>query len=97
MESASLSAVEPLLPQGWSTVGTGLSVKHLSATPEGMEVRARAELLEMDGRRLLFRVEAFDEAGRIGEGTHDRFIVENEKFLARARSKKGSRTERARD
>jgi predicted thioesterase len=87
METASLSAVEPLLPPGWSTVGTELALKHLSATPAGMEVRARAELLELDGRRLLFRVEAFDEAGRIGEGTHGRFIVENERFLARARSK----------
>ena len=87
MESAALSAVDPLLPPGWSTVGTELNVKHFSATPLGMKVSARAELLNIDGRALSFKVEAFDDAGKIGEGLHSRFIVENEKFLAKVKSK----------
>ena len=87
MEAAALSAVDPLLPAGWSTVGTELKVRHVSATPLHMTVFAKAELLGVDGRALSFKVEAFDEAGKIGEGEHDRFIVENEKFLAKAASK----------
>ncbi|MDR1902841.1 MAG: thioesterase family protein [Treponema sp.] len=88
MEGAAAAAVELFFPPGFSTVGTELNVKHLSATPPGMIVRAAAELLEIDGRRLLFRVEAWDEAGKIGEGTHGRFIVENEKFLRKTREKR---------
>jgi predicted thioesterase len=91
MEMAALSAVDPLLPAGWSTVGIGLNVEHLAATPPGMEVRCTAELLEVEGRRLLFQVEAFDAAGKIGEGTHRRFIVENERFLKKAAEKTRSR------
>ena len=87
MEMTALSAVDPLLPPGWSTVGTELAIKHISATPRGMKVSAKAELLSINGRALSFRVEAFDEAGKIGEGTHSRFIVENEKFLAKTESK----------
>jgi predicted thioesterase len=87
MELTAVSAVDPLLPQGWSTVGTELNVRHLSASPPGMEVWAEAELLEVDGRRLLFRVEAFDSAGKIGEGTHGRFIVENDRFLKKTAEK----------
>jgi len=87
MEGAAFSAAEALLPQGWSTVGTELNVKHLSATPTGMKVYARAELLGIDGRALSFKVEAFDEVGKIGEGTHGRFIIEAEKFLAKVESK----------
>ena len=85
MEGAAFSAAEALLPKGWSTVGTELNVKHLSATPVGMKVHARAELLGIDGRALSFKVEAFDEAGKIGEGSHGRFIIEVEKFLAKAK------------
>jgi predicted thioesterase len=88
MEGAAFSAVQPLLPPPWSTVGTELSVKHLSATPAGMKVTARAELLSVEGRALKFKVEAFDEAGKIGEGIHQRFIVETEKFMAKAEAKK---------
>ena len=90
MEDASLSAVQSLLPPGYSTVGTELSVKHLSATPLGMKVSARAELLSISGKALSFKVEAFDEAGKIGEGTHGRFIVENEKFMAKIAGKKAT-------
>ena len=84
MEGAALAAVQPLLPPGWSSVGTALDIKHISPTPQGLNVRAAAELLETDGRRLVFKVEAFDEAGRIGEGTHSRFIIEDEKFMTKA-------------
>jgi predicted thioesterase len=87
MEGAAFSAAEPLLPDGWSTVGTEINVKHLAATPLGMDVTAKAELLSIDGRALLFKVEACDEAGKIGEGTHSRFIIEIEKFLAKVKSK----------
>jgi predicted thioesterase len=87
MEGAAVHAVDSLLPAGWSTVGTAVEVKHLSATPPGLEVRALAELLKIEGRRLRFKVEAFDEAGKIGEGCHDRFIVENERFLQKAAEK----------
>ena len=90
MELTALSAVAPLLPAGWSTVGTELNVKHVSATPVGMNVSVRAELLSIDGRALVFRLEAFDEAGKIGEGTHGLFIVANERFLAKAGGKKAS-------
>jgi predicted thioesterase len=87
MERTALTAVIPLLPEGWSTVGTEVNVSHISPTPQGMKVSARAELLSIDGRALLFKVEAFDEAGKIGEGTHSRFIVENEKFMTKTESK----------
>jgi len=88
MESASFLAVAPLLPPGWSTVGTEVTIKHLAATPMGMKVSARAELLAIDGRALTFKVEAFDEAGKIGEGTHGRFIIDNERFLAKTLAKR---------
>ena len=88
MEGAAVSAVESLLPKGWSTVGTNLRIRHISATALGTKVYARAELILVDGRALSFKVEAFDEAGKIGEGVHDRFIVENEKFLAKVKTKK---------
>ena len=88
MEMTALLAVDPLLPPGWSTVGTELNIKHLSATPPGMKISARAELLSINGRALVFNVEAFDEAGKIGEGTHSRFIVEDERFLAKTEAKK---------
>ena len=89
MECAAFSAVEPLLPAPWSTVGTDINVKHLSATPLGMKVCARAELLAIDGRALAFKVEAFDESGIIGEGTHSRFIIDSEKFMMKTEAKKG--------
>ncbi|MCL2320195.1 MAG: thioesterase family protein [Treponema sp.] len=91
MEMTAHSAVDPLLPSGWSTVGTEINVKHLAATPKGMKVSARAELLSINGRALTFAVEAFDEAGKIGEGVHVRFIVENEKFLAKVAGKKAAK------
>ena len=88
MEKAALSCVDPVLPAGMATVGTKVEVSHLAATPVGMQVRAQAELLEIDGKRLVFRVEAYDEAGLIGEGKHERFIIDLERFISRAEAKK---------
>ena len=87
MEEASLNAVEGLLPQGYQTVGTRLDITHVAATPVGLHVTARAELVKIDGRRLTFRIWADDERDRIGEGTHERIIVEVARFDARAQEK----------
>jgi predicted thioesterase len=87
IELAAVNAVDHLLPDGSTTVGTRLDVKHLSPSPLGMAVRARAELTAVDGRRLTFRVEAFDAVDTIGEGTHDRAIVDVSRLLARAAAK----------
>ena len=87
MEEAALNAVEGLLPQGHQTVGTRLDITHVAATPVGLHVTARAELTGIDGRRLTFRIWADDERDRIGEGTHERIIVNVERFDARAQEK----------
>lgn len=83
MEEAALTSVRPYLDPGMDTVGTRLDVSHDSATPVGMRAWAESELVEIDRRRLVFKVRAFDEAGPIGEGTHERFIVNVEKFTAK--------------
>jgi fluoroacetyl-CoA thioesterase len=90
MEGAALNAVAALLTDGQITVGTRVDIRHLAATPLGMTVRARAELLEIDGRRLVFRVEAFDAQEKIGEGTHERAIVDPQRLLARVSQKRSS-------
>lgn len=87
MEEAAINAVDSKLPQGHATVGTQLDIKHISATPIGLNVTARAELKEIEGRKLTFRVEAFDEIEKIGEGNHQRFIIELERFRERAGKK----------
>jgi len=87
MENASMHCVADYVGEGNSTVGIHLDVKHLAATPMGMEVRAVAELIEVEGKKLRFKVEAFDEKGKIGEGTHDRFIINVEKFMSKLESK----------
>ena len=88
MEKTAYQSVQPHLDEGCGSVGTLLEVKHTAATPLGMKVTCESELTEVDGRRLVFTVKAFDEAGLIGEGRHERFIVVNEKFLARTNAKK---------
>lgn len=88
MEGTCLAAVDPHLPAGLATVGTQINVSHLAATPVGMMVRARAELTEIAGKKLSFRIEAYDEKEKIGEGTHQRYIIDINKFLQRAESKK---------
>ena len=88
MENTAANSVQPYLEEGQGTVGTRVDVSHLAATPLGMTVRVETELTEIDRRRLVFSVHAFDDAGLIGEGTHERFIVNNEKFMLKANSKK---------
>ena len=80
MEKTACNSVIPYLDEGDGSVGTELNVKHVAATPIGMTVTCESELIEVDGRRLVFKVEAYDEVGLIGKGTHERFIVNNEKF-----------------
>ena len=87
MENAAVQAVQGALPEDEGTVGTRLDVTHDAATPVGMKVWAEAEVTAVDGRKLTFAVSAFDEAGKIGGGTHERFVIKPEKFLARARAK----------
>ena len=87
MEQAACAAVESLLEPGSTTVGTRVDVRHLAATPPGVEVRARAELVEVDGRRLVFAVSASDSAEKVGEGVHERAIVNGDRLLARAAGK----------
>lgn len=87
LEAACAEAVVSRLDEGCTTVGTKLSVEHVSATPVGMEVRCECELVEIDRRRLVFNVEIFDKAGTIGKGTHERFIVASEKFMEKTNAK----------
>ncbi len=87
MENASVKAVDHLLPPGQATVGGEIRVRHLAATPQGMEVTVRSELVEVEGRRLTFKVEAFDEREKIGEGTHIRFIIDLDRFREKVEAK----------
>ena len=75
MERAGIQAVQAHLPEGHTTVGFEVNVKHFGATPKGKTVRVRAELLEIDGRKLQFKVEAHDEEKKVGDGTHRRAII----------------------
>ena len=87
MENTASLSVEPYLEEGQGTVGTLINVKHSSATPVGMRVTCETELIEVDRKRLVFRVQAYDEAGSIGEGIHERFIIDNTKFMEKAEGK----------
>ena len=87
IEETAWRSVAPELEPGRGTVGTRLVLSHLAATPLGRRVRCETELTEIDGRRLVFAAVVFDEAGKIGEGTHERFIVDNERFLAKANAR----------
>ena len=87
MEEAAYKCIAECLENGSTSVGTLMDVKHLSATPVGMRVYANAQVTEVDGRRVCFKVEAYDEKGIIGEGVHERFIVSEEKFVAKTYSK----------
>ena len=88
MENTASKSVEAKLDEGAGTVGTLINVKHVAATPVGMEVTCETKLVEVDRKRLVFEVKAYDAAGVIGEGTHERFIIDNERFLAKAEAKK---------
>ena len=87
MEKAAWTAVAPGLSEGESTVGTKLSISHVSATPVGMKVWAESEVTLVDGKRIEFTVNAYDEKGLIGSGTHERFVVTDQRFLAKAARK----------
>ena len=89
VEETAWRSVAEELPDGQGTVGTRVEISHISATPVGMKVWCKTELVEIDRRRLVFSVEVYDEAGKIAEGTHERFIVENDRFQAKAEIKKG--------
>lgn len=88
MEHAAVDAVGNQLPEGFSTVGIAINVKHVAATPIGLTVHAKATLTNQDRRKLTFHIEAWDDAGPVGESTHERFIIESAPFVAKAESKK---------
>ena len=88
MEQAAVNACQDTLDEGCGTVGTHLDVSHDAASPLGMTIRAEATLISVDGRKLTFAVQAFDDAGKIGSGTHERFIITNDRFLAKAQGRK---------
>ena len=88
MENAAVRALEGHLPSGQTTVGGQIEVRHLAATPVGMKVRARAELVEVSGRKLSFRIQAWDEFEQIGVADHIRFIIEPDTFMEQVSHKK---------
>ena len=88
MEEAAWKSIAPHLEAGQSTVGTKLNVSHDSATPVGMKVWAESEVTEVDGKRIVLKVAAYDEKGLIGQGEHERFVITDERFLARAAKKR---------
>ena len=88
IEETAWRSVAACLADGQTTVGTRLDISHVSPTPVGMNVRCETELVGIDGRRLTFKVEVYDESGLIGTGTHERFIVMSEKFQAKADGKR---------
>lgn len=87
MEGAACEAIEGCLPENKTSVGTMLSVSHLSATPVGLEVRAEAEVTAVEGSKISFKLTAYDEAGKIGEGTHERIVITSQKFLDKVYNK----------
>lgn len=87
MEGTASESVKPEFEEGQGSVGTSIDTKHLAATPVGMYVRCESELVEVDGRRLVFNITAYDEKDKIGEGTHERFIISNDKFQSKVNSK----------
>jgi predicted thioesterase len=87
MEGAAVVALAGHLPTGQTTVGGHIDVRHMAATPVGMQVRARAELTAIEGRKLVFKVQAWDEVEMIGEANHDRFMIDEMKFMAKVAAK----------
>ena len=87
IEATASESVASQLDEGSSTVGTHLDVAHSAATPIGMEVTCETELVEVDRRRLVFSVKVYDSAGEVGSGTHERFVVDNAKFMSKAQAK----------
>lgn len=87
MEGAACEAIASALPEGKTSVGTMLNISHLSATPVGLEVYAEAEVTEVAGNTITFAVTAYDESGKIGEGTHQRAVISSQRFLEKTYSK----------
>ena len=87
MEHAAVKAIGDQLPQGYSTVGISMNIKHTSATPVGMTVKAKAVLIDQDRRRLTFKIECYDDSGSVGEAVHERFIIEAAPFIEKANAK----------
>lgn len=87
MEGAACEAIDAALPEEKTSVGTQLHISHLSATPVGLEVRAEAEVTAVEGNTITFALTAYDEAGKIGEGTHQRVVVSSQRFLDKAYTK----------
>ncbi len=81
MEQTAHTSIGHLLPEGSTSVGAEINVKHLKATPLGMQVRCHSKLVESDGRRLVFNIEAYDEVAKIGEAVHIRYIVDSKRFM----------------
>ncbi len=81
MEQTAHTSVGDLLPQGYTTVGVEINVKHMKATPIGMRVYCESKLVKVEGKRLFFEIKAFDEIAQIGESIHVRYIVESQKFM----------------
>jgi predicted thioesterase len=90
MENAALNALKPYLDAGRSALGTRVDIRHLAATPAGRTVTGEAEVIEVDGRRVAFRIRAFDGAEEIGAGTHERVLIDLEKFRERLKAKAGA-------
>ena len=90
IEAAALDAIERLLPGGHQSLGTVLHVRHFAATPVGMRIRATAEVVKVEGRSVLFAVRAEDDTEAIGEGSHERVIVNVARFDARVQRKTGA-------
>jgi fluoroacetyl-CoA thioesterase len=87
MEMTARNAIKPFLEDGWDSVGTKVNIEHLAATPIGLSVRFEAEVLQVAGQRVLFRVDAWDEKEQIGTGTHERFVIHIGKFATRLAAK----------
>ena len=85
MENAAMMAVAPHLDEGASTVGIEMATSHIKASPIGATITASAELISAEGRKLSFKVKAWDEQGVIGEGNHTRFVVDRERFLSKVK------------
>ncbi len=87
MEKTAFTSVAEYLNEGCGSVGTKVDIEHVASSPVGMKITCDSELIEIEGRKLVFKVEAYDEKGLIGKGTHERFIVENKKFQEKTDNK----------
>ena len=89
LENAAQTALQNFLEEGQGSVGTHLDIQHTAPTPVGMTVTCESELTAVEGRKLVFKVSLYDEKGPVGGGVHERFVVNDAKFAAKAESKKG--------